>query len=80
MAKRPSRNSDNRLIDKAGDLPTPEQGSRSGGNLATRVGPRAELQAALGEEPSVERVAGNDDPDADVVEGSKTRAKNAKPE
>ena len=53
MTKRQSRNSENRLIDKAGDLPTPGQGSRSGGNLATRVGTRAELHAALGDEPSV---------------------------
>jgi hypothetical protein len=79
MTKRQSRHSDNRLIDKAGDLPTPGQGSRSGGTLATRVGTRAELQAALGEEPSVERVTGNDDPDADAVMGSKSRAKSAKP-
>jgi hypothetical protein len=29
----------------------------------------------LGEEPSVERVTGNDDPDADAVMGPKSRAK-----
>jgi len=78
MTKRQSRHSDNRLIDKAGDLPTPGQGSRSGGTLATRVGTRAELQAALGEDPSVERVTGNDDPDADALVGPKSRSKCAK--
>jgi hypothetical protein len=73
-----SRHSDNRLIGKAGYLPTPDQGSRSGGNSATRVGTRAELQAASREEPSVERVTGNDDPDTDAVMGPITRAKSAK--
>jgi len=74
MTKRQSSHPDNRLIDKAGDLPTPGQGSRSDGNLATQVGTRAELHAALGGEPSVERVTGNDDPDADAMKGPKTQA------
>lgn len=65
---------DNDLIDRAGDLPTPGQGSRSGGNVATRVGTRAELHAALGDASSVERVTGNDDPDADAKKGPKTQA------
>lgn len=79
MTKRQSSHSDNKLTDKAAELPTPSQGSRSGGNLATRVGTRAELHAALGGEPSVERVTGNDDPEADAVKGPKTRAQYAKP-
>ncbi|MEO8618168.1 MAG: hypothetical protein ABI412_02270 [Sphingomicrobium sp.] len=74
MTKRPPIHSDNELIDKAGDLPTPGQGSRSGGHVATRVGTRAELHAALGGEPTVERVKGHDDPDADAVKGPKTQA------
>lgn len=78
MNKRQSSDSENGLIDKAGELPTPGQGSRSGGELAQKVGTRAELNAALGEEPSVERVKGNDDPDADAVKGPKTSAQYAK--
>ena len=79
MNKRQTSRSDNGLIDKAGELPTPGQGSRSGGKLAEKVGTRAELNAALGEEPSVERVTGNDDPDADAAKGPKTSAQYAKP-
>ena len=74
MTKFDPQHSDNELISKAGDLPTPGQGSRSGGILAQKVGTRAELNAALGGEPSVERVTGNDDPDADAVKGPKTQA------
>lgn len=74
MTKFDPQHSDNDLISKASELPTPGQGSRSGGNVATRVGTRAELNAALGEEPFVERVTGNDDPDADAVKGPKTQA------
>lgn len=74
MTKRQSLHPDNALIDKAGEFPTPGQGSRSGGNLAQEVGTRAELNAALGEDPSVERVLGHDDPDADAVKGPKTQA------
>jgi hypothetical protein len=73
MPKRQSTHPDNKLIDKAGELPTPGQGSRSGGQIAQKVGTRAELQAALGGEPSVERVTGHDDPDADAVKGPKTQ-------
>lgn len=79
MTKRQTSNSDNELIDKAGELPTPGQGSRSGGKLAQKVGTRAELNAALGEDPSVERVTGNDDPDADATKGPKTSAQYPKP-
>lgn len=78
MPKRQSRHPDNALIDKAGEFPTPGQGSRSGGKMAQKVGTRAELNRALGGEPSVERVTGHDDPDADAVKGPKTQAQYAK--
>ncbi len=74
MPKRQSRHPDNALIDKAGELPTPGQGSRSGGKMAQKVGTRAELKAALGGEPSGERLTGHDDPEADAVKGPKTQA------
>ncbi|MEP7315270.1 MAG: hypothetical protein ABI667_01085 [Sphingomicrobium sp.] len=74
MSKRPPIHSDNDLIDNAGDLPTPSQGSGSGGNVATRVGTRAKLHAVMGGEPTVERVKGHDDPVADAVKGPKTQA------
>jgi len=73
MTKRQKSHSDNALIDKADELPTPGQGSRSGGKLAQKVGTRAELHVAFGGEPSVERVVGDDDADADAVKGSKTQ-------
>lgn len=79
MPNRQSSHSDNALIDRAGDLPTPGQGSRSGGKMAQKVGTRAELKAALGEEISVERVTGHDDPEADAVKGPKTQAQFSKP-
>ncbi len=73
MTKRQSSHSDNESINKVGELPTPGQGSRSGGKLAQKVGTRAELNVAFGGEPSVERVVGHDDPDADAVKGPKTQ-------
>jgi hypothetical protein len=78
MPKRQSRHPDNALIDKASELSTPGQGSRSGGKIAQEVGTRSELKASLGGEPSVERVTGHDDPDADAVKGPKTQAQYAK--
>lgn len=74
MTKFDPQHTDNEMIAKAGELPTPGQGSRSGGTLAQQVGTRAELKAALGGKRSVERVTGNDDPDADAVKGPKTQA------
>ncbi len=74
MTKRQKSHSDNALTDKAGALPTPGQGSRSGGKLAQKIGTRAELHVAFGGEPSVERVVGHDDPDADAAKGPKTQS------
>ncbi len=74
MPKRQSKHPDNALIDRAGELTTPGQGSRSGGKVAQKIGTRAELHAALGGEPTVERVTGQDDPEADAVKGPKSQA------
>lgn len=74
MTKFDPDHTDNELIAKAGELPTPGQGSRSGGKLAQKVGTRAELKAALGGEPANERLTGSDDPAADAVKGPKTQA------
>ena len=75
MVKRQSLHPDNKLIDKMSEEPTPDQGSRSGGKVATNVGTRAELKRAGDDQPEVERVVGSDDPEADAVKGPKTRAK-----
>ena len=74
MVKRQSLHPDNEMIDDASEHPTPEQGSRSGGNVATNVGTRAELKRAEDDPPEVERVVGSDDPEADAAKGPKTRA------
>ena len=73
MKKRDPQRSENELVSEAGELPTPGQGSRSGGNLAREVGTRTELRAAFGGARSVERVTGNDDPRADAEKGPKTQ-------
>ena len=75
MVKRQSLHPDNEFIDEVTKEPTPEQGSRSGGSVATRVGTRAELKRAEDDQPEVERVVGSDDPDADAAKGPKSRAK-----
>ena len=46
MPDRQKTHSDNELIDSMQDQPTPSQGSRSGGEVNTRVGTRAELNRA----------------------------------
>ena len=72
---------DNELIDQMeqDSMPT-AQGSTSGGNVARRVGTRAELQQAegtlVGEE--VERATGGDNPEQNGRMGDKTHEKIAK--
>jgi hypothetical protein len=66
---------DNELIDRMQEdsLPT-AQHSRSGGDVARRVGTRAELHEAEGtlEGDDVERAVGSDNPDQDARKGNKT--------
>jgi hypothetical protein len=57
-----TRDNDNDLIDELTDLPTPGQGSASGGDLARETGQRDELQSADGEDPSITRVQKGDKP------------------
>ncbi len=60
-----TRENDNELIDELTDLPTPGQGSASGGDLARDMGQRDELQSAEGEDPSITRVHKGDKPRQD---------------
>jgi hypothetical protein len=66
---------DNEPIDRMQEdsLPTAQQ-SRSGGDVARRVGTRAELHDAEGtlEGDEVERAVGSDNPDQDARKGNKT--------
>jgi hypothetical protein len=57
-----TRDNDNDLIDELTDLPTPSQGSASGGDLARETGQRDELQSADGDDPSITRVQKGDKP------------------
>lgn len=57
-----TRHNDNDLIDELTDLPTPGQGSASGGDLAREIGQRDELQSADGDDPSITRVQKGDKP------------------
>ena len=57
-----TRDNDNELIDELTDLPTPSQGSASGGDLAREIGQGDELQSADGEDASVTRVQKGDKP------------------
>ena len=61
MTDRP-RDNDNELIDEMTDVPTPSQGSASGGDLAREVGQLDELQSADGDDPSITRVQKSDKP------------------
>jgi len=73
MPERQSLHPDNDLIDAMQDAPTPSQGSRSGGEVNTRVGTRDELNRAIdpgNREPEV----GSDNPSQDAKKGPKTRA------
>ena len=66
---------DNELIDRMQEesIPTAQQ-SRSGGDVARRVGTRAELHEAEGtlEGDEVERAVGSDNPADDAMKGNKT--------
>ena len=57
-----TRDNDNDLIDELTELPTPGQGSTSGGDLAREIGQRDELQSAEGDDPSITRVQKGDKP------------------
>lgn len=56
------RDDDSELIDQAEELPTPSQGSSSGGDLAREIGQRDEFSSAAGEDPHVTRVRKGDKP------------------
>lgn len=56
------RDNDNALIDEQTELPTPSQGSASGGDLSREIGQRDELQSAEGDDPSITRVQKGDKP------------------
>lgn len=75
MPERQSRHPDNERIDEMQDESVKHaQQSRAGGNVARRVGTRAELHEAEGtlEGEEVERVVGSDNPDQDARKGNKT--------
>jgi hypothetical protein len=61
MTDRP-RDKDNERIDELTELPTPSQGSASGGDLAREIGQRDELQSADGDDPTITRVRASDKP------------------
>jgi len=69
MPERQSRHGDNKLIDEPVES-NAQQGS-SGGELGRDVGKRAEEKAALKGDAGVERVHGQDDPEADRKKGPK---------
>ena len=73
MPERQKTHSDNELIDSMQDQPTPSQGSRSGGEVNTRVGTRAELNRAT-DPDNREPVVGSDNPAEDAKKGPKTQA------
>lgn len=56
------RDNDNALIDEQTELPTPSQGSASGGDLAREIGQRDEHHSAKGDDPSITRVQKGDKP------------------
>ena len=57
-----TRDNDHELIDELTDLPTPSQGSASGGDLAREIGQRDELQSADGDDPRLTRLQQGDTP------------------
>ena len=74
MPERQSRHPDNKLIDRMQDVDTPGQQSRAGGEVNRRVGTRAELERAEGEQDGITRATGSDNPEQDAQKGPKTRA------
>ena len=73
MPERQKTHSDNKLIDAMSENATPSQGSRSGGDVNTRVGTRAELNRAT-DPDNREPVVGSDNPAEDAKKGPKTQA------
>ena len=73
MPERQKTHSDNELIDAMSENATPSQGSRSGGEVNTRVGTRAELNRAT-DHDNREPVVGSDNPAEDAKKGPKTQA------
>jgi len=74
MPERQSRHPDNELIDQLQDGATPGQQGRAGGEVNRKVGTRAELERAQGEDQGVTRAIGSDNPSDDAEKGEKTRA------
>ena len=73
MPERQKVHSDNELIDSMSENATPSQGSRSGGEVNTRVGTRAELNRAT-DPDNREPVVGSDNPAEDAKKGPKTQS------
>lgn len=73
MPERKNRHPDNDLIDRMQDGDTPSQGSRSGGEVNTRVGTRDEINRAT-DPDNREPAVGSDNPAEDAKKGPKTRA------
>lgn len=74
MPERQSRHGDNELIDRMSENPTPEQQSRSGGNVSRAVATRAELNRATDPDDR-ERAVGSDNPAQDAEKGPVSSAK-----
>ena len=73
MPERQKVHSDNELIDSMQESATPSQGSRSGGEVNTRVGTRDELNRAT-DPDNRENAVGSDNPAQDAKKGPKTQA------
>lgn len=73
MPERQSRHPDNDLIDDMQEGAAPSQGSRSGGEVITRVGTRDEIKRAT-DPDNREPTVGSDNPAQDAKKGRKTRA------
>ena len=67
MPERQPRPTDNDLIDRAADEPTPSQSGSAGGNVARRVGMRDEERTATGGDPELTRVRKGDEPEGGDV-------------
>ena len=59
-----SRDTDNDLIDRASDLPTPHQGGSEGGNLARDIGTEDEEERFVDAKTEVTRVRKSDEDDS----------------
>jgi len=71
----PKPHSDNALIDELEDQGgAPDQGGRSGGNVARDVGTRAEIHRTV-RDTGMERPTGQSNPAEDAMKGAKTIAR-----